>query len=515
MSARRRVSDSRPFVAVAAALISMLWLFASPAPSSAQLLSPGKLTEVHADLEGPRQSTQCHEARRRGVQESLCLQCHEPLRERLTEGRGFHATLSGTACGTCHKEHGGRDADMLRFDEDSFEHEREAGFALTGAHGSAECAQCHNRGLVTDRAVRRFKAQGRALDKTFMGLGTTCVACHQPEDPHRTQFEDRGCEQCHNEVEWEDPGGFDHDEARFRLEGEHASVRCVSCHAQEAPAVDGIAALIRYRPLPFGACESCHVDNHDGQMGTCTECHTPAGWSQIPRDKFESSFDHNQTDFELEGVHIELACVSCHQESGLAESIQMQYAAENRTPSYPQPVVETGCMSCHVDYHLGDVSAIEAGDDCTACHSVDGWLPSSFDLFRHNSDTPFELAGAHAAVPCASCHEPNDRTNVTLQVDGPRVAFHIDASQCSSCHTSDSPHGDQFKGRTCESCHTNNEVFRIASFDHEQTSFPLTGSHENVDCVSCHPTEPTAGGVERVVYRPLQVECAACHSEVQ
>jgi len=82
---------------------------------------------------------------------------------------------------------------------------------------------------------------------------------------------------------------------------------------------------------------------------------------------------------------------------------------------------------------------------------------------------------------------------------------------CAGCHGETQPHGDQFAGRGCDDCHSV-ETFRISSFDHDRTSYPLDGAHRDVPCASCHRAEKVSGRTEPVVhYRPLETECRSCH----
>jgi hypothetical protein len=54
---------------------------------------------------------------------------------------------------------------------------------------------------------------------------------------------------------------------------------------------------------------------------------------------------------------------------------------------------------------------------------------------------------------------------------------------------------------SCEECHTING-WRPATFDHDQTRFPLTGTHLQLDCARCHE-----GGR----YQGTPTDCFACH----
>ncbi|MCA9736992.1 MAG: cytochrome c3 family protein [Gemmatimonadetes bacterium] len=484
-------------------LLGGVALLGSTAELGAQLISPGKLTEAHASLEGIRNCTQCHELRQKGVAAGLCLQCHTPLAGRIERDQGFHARVDADDCASCHKEHAGREADIVRFDRDAFAHERDVGYALAGAHGTLECAQCHNRDAVADPAVRRFKAaRGAGLDRTFLGLETGCVSCHREDDPHDGQFGGRACTDCHGQDTWEEAQGFDHDDARFRLTGLHRSVDCAGCHA----ALTGRPnpGRLRFRPLAFASCLDCHDDNHDGAMGAdCTACHGTQGWDRISRQGFEGDFDHASTGFPLEAAHAALTCQSCHApEPGAQDRLRIRFAPRTRMASYPRPLVQQACESCHVDRHGTEFAAGGGGTDCTGCHDQAAWLPTRFDLFRHDAETVFPLEGAHRAVDCAGCH--------TLDPAAPHLRFDLDARECVDCHAADDPHQGQFTGRACTECH---EVtsFGVRSFDHGRTGYALDGAHEGVPCAGCHAQEPAPDGSMFIRFRPLGTECRACH----
>ncbi len=227
-----------------------------PRPAVAQLLSPGELAEVHVDLEGIRSCTECHELRQRGISEGLCLSCHEPLAIRIESGTGYHGRLEDSACGECHKEHLGREFDVRRLDESSFDH-IETGYSLRGGHADTECRSCHAAEKIEDTGVAVFKAEHGGLERTFLGLPETCVSCHQDDSEHGDQFSDQMCSECHDEVRWEEATVFDHRNAAYQLGGRHIEVECAGCH-------QSAGGVTRYRPLVFEDCTSCHEDVHEG-----------------------------------------------------------------------------------------------------------------------------------------------------------------------------------------------------------------------------------------------------------
>ncbi|MFQ5407693.1 MAG: hypothetical protein ACE5FI_04630, partial [Anaerolineales bacterium] len=106
----------------------------------------------------------------------------------------------------------------------------------------------------------------------------------------------------------------------------------------------------------------------------------------------------------------------------------------------------------------------------------------------HNQ-TGFPLDGAHVGVECVQCH-----------VD---QVFAGTPTDCVGCHALDDTHNGQF-GTACEQCHAP-DSWENASFDHNQTGFPLDGAHVGVECVQCHGNKLQA----------IPKECVACHAEPQ
>ena len=166
-------------------LATLLCLLVSPmGTADAQIISPGRLAAVHAEVDGLRNCTQCHELRRAGVSNPLCLDCHKPLQTRVERRTGYHASVATQSCGDCHKEHFGRDFDVLHFDTTGFQHADNTGFELVEAHAELECRSCHTPDFIEDQQVTAFKEQYGALERTYLGVATTCTSCHQSDDPH-------------------------------------------------------------------------------------------------------------------------------------------------------------------------------------------------------------------------------------------------------------------------------------------------------------------------------------------
>jgi hypothetical protein len=350
--------------------------------------------------------------------------------------------------------------------------------------------------------VRAFKGEHRTLEKTFLGLGTNCLDCHATTNPHGEQFAARTCTECHSQTVWNELPGFNHNRTRYRLTGRHRQLSCDACHQPASTAGDILQ--VQYVNLRFSRCTSCHQDIHQGSMGSdCTSCHNTAGWDQLDRPAVENHFDHQITGYPLAGAHAELTCSLCHDPTQAQRiGFELTFVEGSLGHAYPTPSAEN-CTSCHLDYHDGVFMESPSGLQCDGCHLQHGWLPTSYDMVRHNLDARFVLTGAHVATPCLSCH------NTSNTAEGP-LQFRFESVDCRSCHATDDPHEAQFVGRQCTECH-DTESFTIGSFDHSKTRYQLDGAHRDLTCGACHHLATGQDGKEYRVYTPLGMECGDCH----
>ena len=74
---------------------------------------------------------------------------------------------------------------------------------------------------------------------------------------------------------------------------------------------------------------------------------------------------------------------------------------------------------------------------------------------------------------------------------------------CFDCHEEDQPHEGSF-GEDCSLCHAPEAGWDTLDFDHGLARFPLIGSHNEVDCESCHSEAPASSGIR---------SCKDCHLE--
>lgn len=315
------------------------------------------------------------------------------------------------------------------------------------AEFETECSNCHYRfkkgsqdKLCLD--CHKETAQDFNTKKGFHGRSKTV----QRSD----------CKTCHTEHAGRDADiiqlnqtSFNHTITDFKLEGAHRGVSCKSCHT----------AGNKYAEAP-SACFDCHENDepHKGNLGKqCDDCHKTESWQDF-------QYDHDKTDFPLQGKHDKVSCHSCH--------VNEQYK------DIPQD-----CNSCH---SLNDVHNGNNGNKCEDCHSPNNWDESEFD---HQRDTDFSLNGRHKKVSCNACH-----------IDP--VADRKPPADCYSCHKHDDQHQGR-NGRKCQSCH-NEKSWHKSRFNHDtKTDFPLRGKHKKLTCTSCHHGD--------VYKEELSTRCIDCH----
>ena len=436
-------------------------------------LSPGDLSKAHAELEGISNCTKCHVLGQK-VSNDKCLDCHKELKSRVVQNKGFHVSkeVKGKACASCHNEHHGRTFDLVRLDEDKFEHQL-TGYELTGAHKKTECRECHKADYVSDITLKKKKT-------TFLGLKQSCGSCH--EDVHQKTLSTNDCAKCHTTEDFKPASRFDHNRAKFALKGKHIEVDCIKCHKKE---LRNGKEFQHFTKIAFDNCSSCHDDTHRGQLGTnCKECHVEEAFTS---QRGLSRFNHNNTVFPLKGKHKNVDCAKCHTLQGMTPLTVFQ--DKNGIPT-------TACAQCHEDKHQGKL-----GNNCAECHTENSFQKvNDLDNFNH-ARTDFPLLGKHVSVDCKECHKTANYTDP------------LPHNTCASCH--EDHHEGQFtraNGVTpdCSVCH-HTDGFETSLYTlemHSQTKFPLTGAHEATPCFACHRKE------EKWVFRDIKQRCVDCHDDI-
>ncbi len=455
-------------------------------------------------LTGAHISVNCSNCHQTGYTQmsTQCVSCH--LNNFNSTTNPNHTTLSiSTECTSCHTTN-------ANWKPAQFPQHNNY-FALTGAHAliSTNCEQCHN--------------------SNYTNLSNACVACHQGDynsaiNPNHTNAGiSTSCEGCHNSTAWI-PSTFNHAVTGFELIGQHASIQCSSCH-------QGTTAGLNDQ------CVSCHQNNYNtaqnhvaqGYPLDCKMCHNSIAWNQ-------STFNHNNTSFQLTGAHISVTCSSCHS-NGFSN-----------TP--------TECSSCHQNDYYGTTNpnhvTLNLSNQCQTCHTTNpNWKPATFPIHSNY----FQFVGAHIAIQnnCTSCHingynntpnvcygcHQNDYQTTTnpphqiSQFPTDCVPCHSQSTWVPSTFNHDGPYFPIYSGKhkgkwtTCSQCHSNPSNYTIFScidcHEHNQTS--MNNKHQGVSgyiyassaCYSCHPQGTVAGAFNHSTsIFPLTgahqtVECNQCH----
>ena len=463
------------------AVFALLFL----APAHAQI-SPGPLSRAHQSLNGATNCTSCHKFG--GAATLKCVDCHSEIATRVATHKGLHATYSippgsSNECAKCHSEHNGEDFPLIKWDTKTFDHKL-TGYVLEGKHAGVACAKCHTPDHIAPAARPTIKIKN--LSRSFLGIPQTCATCH--EDVHKGRL-GANCIQCHNYTDWKtvNVGQFDHSKTRFPLTGLHVQVKCEKCHT---PGTDGKP---RYTGILFAKCSDCHADPHHGSFPQgCESCHNTENWKRVSMAAVGRNFDHSKTKYPLQGKHAAVDCAKCHAGG-----------------DFKKPVAFAQCVDCHKpDPHNGQFAKRKGGTECSGCHTVEGFKPSTFTAKDH-ATSAYALEGKHFTVDCAKCHIPK----------GKDTLFKIKFQQCTDCHKDE--HEGQFAAapylNDCARCHTlqgmKPSTFTLAR--HKETHFLLTGGHVAVPCGDCHKQAAYAEGTAKpvVFYHWKNLSCETCHQD--
>ena len=541
------------------------------AGSAAAQISPGPLAGQHQFLDGTIHCTECHKLG--GSQpEFKCIGCHSDIGTRVAEKRGLHGSYhipagSSQECVRCHSDHNGANFTLIKWDPNKFDH-KETGYLLEGKHSGLTCNKCHLPERIP--AAERPNIKKKDLSKTFLGIPQACIACHK--DFHEGRLGQK-CLQCHNFVDWKDTAGkFDHSKTRYPLTGLHQQVKCEKCHT---PAADG-APRYRGLPFgKCDDCHADpHKGSFAGK--TCQSCHNTSGWKKVSNTGLSNNFDHSKTKYPLLGKHATVECVACHVKGDFKKELPFakcidchkddhngQFAkrpegiecstchnVQGWKPSlfdvkthaktdYPlidgHAKVQCGgchipkgkatifkivkfksCTDCHKDEHNNQFAGQPYENRCDQCHNLKGYRPSTFTLALHKK-TKFELTGGHIATPCGECHKLADKDQPKSQ-----IPYHFKDLSCTACHQD--PHKGQFQERQvkvgangkpagCEACHTTKSWRELDRFNHDETTFPLQGSHRAVACIDCHKPPNLETKLVNADFKQAPTKCEDCHED--
>ncbi|HHT9115048.1 MAG: cytochrome b/b6 domain-containing protein [Planctomycetes bacterium] len=352
---------------------------------------------------------------------------------------------------------------------------------LISAHAeepdAKQCTSCHNY-LNSPPASKCLKCHQEILavinnNQGYHGaLMGQCRTCHT---------EHKGLQADITSLDVKD---FNHENARFSLEGKHRDLECRSCHKQQNK--NNELTSTKFIGLPFETCTECHRNPHPDSKDNydCLACHTMDGWTRK-----QLIFDHNQNSkYKLEGEHIAISCEKCHFTT-YEEKVVSQVKLIN---------IGSKCIDCHDDIHKGQFQK-----ECQSCHSEHGWK-GTWLVDSHGADSAYPLNGMHNKLKCIECHKlPHE--NAKLAESKLAGLSH----ECSSCH--DDIHNGQMN-HTCEICHNEHGwKGRNLLFDHNQHSLSkLDNLHAHVSCNLCHLPDK-----DKIIrYSPLPQQCDTCHTDI-
>ncbi|MGE5436683.1 MAG: cytochrome c3 family protein [Syntrophothermus sp.] len=177
------------------------------------------------------------------------------------------------------------------------------------------------------------------------------------------------------------------------------------------------------------------------------------------------------------------------------------------------------CLTCHqlisksINENFGYHSSSDVkSKNCSLCHNEHhgrGFKIINFNNSKFNhSKTKFLLAGKHLKLECKDCHQNKFIKDSNLKKK--KNTFLGLGTSCLNCH-------EDFHQNTlssnCENCHST-ESFNSVKFDHNKSSFRLTGAHQKVECIKCHFKEKRNGKSFQRFKGIVFSSCINCHKDV-
>lgn len=223
----------------------------------------------------------------------------------------------------------------------------------------------------------------------------------------------------------------------------------------------------------------------------CKHCHTEHQGRKADIVLLDrETFDHQQTDFRLEGIHRQQRCEACHKTD---EPQKKAWKLDQPAPTGFYAQTSSACFSCHAKI---EPHKERLGKNCQDCHQSETWHKVSYP----HDKTKFRLNAMHKPVSCTLCH-PSQRWKKI-------------ADDCFSCHRLNDSHAGRY-GEKCQNCHSDKgpasdpknprTAWKVISYDHQKTKFPLEGKHQKVACDLCHP--------QQLYGQKLKTDCFSCHQK--
>ena len=416
--------------------------------------------------------------------QSTCISCHKDIHQY----GGLVSSRFGKLeqCQTCHNERSFKDGI-------NFNHTLDTKFKVDGKHKELSCIKCHTNSDISNKnspRVYHFKN----IEKD------NCVICHK--SPHLKSFSEKNnekrCSSCHVTTSWKETKKseqFNHNlDTNFVLEGKHTKIQCSSCHKE------GDNKVFKFSFGDKQFCESCHTNVHKNQFSekfankSCLECHNAESFKELKK------FDHNKTNFVLDGKHSDpkVSCVLCHKPTN--EFIV--YKGRNVRPkaNFKFDDDKKGlCETCHINVHVNQFTKNTQNRSCTTCHTTQTF--HTIKSFDHNI-SKFPLIGFHEKVECLKCHV---KTNEKF-IAPPKNPMHkftfkgLTTDNCKVCHQD--VHKGEF-GNNCKECHSEDKKWKATQNFHKD--FLLTGIHYSLKCNECHKDQRRLGGMSE--------SCLMCHQK--
>ena len=230
----------------------------------------------------------------------------------------------------------------------------------------------------------------------------------------------------------------------------------------------GVRLVQKEVPLVAGCGE--RVLGPRGRRSRCSSASPVTAPAQIspgplskPHKKLEGSLNCTKCHGLKKGAMND-ACLSCHKEIGaLIESGRGLHARD----------AKGSCAKCHPEHAGLDFDLVK-------------WNEGSAEKFDHKR-TGWELEQKHGETKCKDCHKTEFRKGEIADLSPRKTGAGWVGLEtaCLACHED---YHKKALGQNCTKCHDIAKWKPAPHFNHDSTTYPLTGKHADsiVTCAKCH-----------------------------
>lgn len=263
-------------------------------------------------------------------------------------------------------------------------------------------------------------------------------------------------------------------------------------------------------------CVDCHHYNiSTEEILKCSDCHNKnRSREEVSVPDLKSAFHRQCMMCHKQWSHDNGCNTQCHVRKGQEKNLIQKDFTGRIHPKQSEPTkmiwetnyekgkIVTFFHDEHIQLFKINCKSCHGNDRCVKCHDKPQ-QPTDYSKPIHRKKSFEEhhmpCLNCHKSENCQKCHREQEMTpfNHGKSTGWILKSYHIRLA-CEKCHGGQMP--VKKIDRNCNNCHKN---FLPGKFDHNKTGLVLSGTHKDMECISCHLNND-------FVKNP---DCKTCHDD--